>query len=99
MTEGRPTCGKCGGEMQPGFLMDMFHKNLENVEQVRWVAGDADERTSWGRSVKLGRESGVSHLLRGFAHAVVSGSRVSESWSMTRLPVRPWVSQRAATGD
>jgi hypothetical protein len=53
MTERRPTCAKCGSEMQPGFLMDMFHKNLENVEQVRWVVGDADERTFWGRSVKL----------------------------------------------
>ena len=53
MTERSPTCGKCGGEMQPGFLMDMFHKNLENVEQLRWVAGDADERTFWGRSVKV----------------------------------------------
>lgn len=55
MTERRPTCGKCGGEMQPGFLMDLFHKNLvdESAEQIRWVAGDADDRTFWGRSVKL----------------------------------------------
>lgn len=53
MPERRPTCGKCSGEMQPGFLMDVFHKNLENAEQLRWVAGDADERTFWGRSVKV----------------------------------------------
>jgi Domain of unknown function (DUF6487) len=55
MTGRRLACGKCGGEMQPGFLMDLFHKSLmdEGAEQLRWVEGDADERTFWSRGVKL----------------------------------------------
>jgi len=31
-------CGKCGGRMEEGFLLDLGHGNRRNVEQ--WVEGE-----------------------------------------------------------
>jgi hypothetical protein len=55
MSDEKRSCSKCGGDMDVGFLIDLYQKNpaIEFAEQMEWVEGDSEQRSALTGGVTL----------------------------------------------
>lgn len=49
MDQETKTCTKCGGVLQPGFLMDKTQLTAKYLvgDQVEWIRGEPGEKSFW----------------------------------------------------